>query len=71
MKRVRELLTELGGCDHSVGICYCDITREVEAHEKLLGAFRQAQMKIDGDNRALPMHILRENMARAIAGVES
>ncbi len=40
---VKEELKEIGGCDHSVGICCCGIARELEAALELIAGTKKNQ----------------------------
>ena len=34
----KQTLKDIGGCDHSVGICCCDLIRKIEVAEEVLNA---------------------------------
>ena len=35
-KTLKNYIEEIGGCDHSVGICICSLIREAEENTRLL-----------------------------------
>lgn len=47
-KNLNEFLKDTGGCDHSVGICYCDVIRNIERLDDILRAnlLRSIRIKI-------------------------
>ena len=39
LEEARQYVDEVGGCDHPVGICCCDVIRKIERAERYLDAF--------------------------------
>lgn len=42
LEEMKLMLKEDGGCDHSVGICWCDYTKKLERAEEALSQLRKA-----------------------------
>lgn len=36
VKEEIENIEEMGGCDHSVGICWCDLKSQIEQHKEII-----------------------------------
>lgn len=62
---LKHMLEAMGGCDHEVGICYCDVARELEAAEIIVkGMMATASM-------GFPSHRFLEETRKAVAALRS
>lgn len=61
LEEEKETIDAIGGCDHEVGICCCDLANKIDRHEKLLASYHQidcpecggSEESIDVDSRSI------------------